>query len=131
MIKGYKPDSDITIMDATYRRPKPGPDGKYDDGSMTIVYKDNLTKKKGIQYIKNPGYEYYMIDPSKRTSYNQFFIEKESAEKIIVPYKGLEKDIAERTGNMEFFINNIESGNRRENQKLHLHPSVFNSDSHI
>ena len=43
LIKGYKEGSNITILNNWYRRPAKKLNDKYDDGSMTVVYRDNDT----------------------------------------------------------------------------------------
>ena len=55
IIKGYPEGSDITILNATYKYPKKDEEsGKWDDGSIDIVYRDNLTGEKKLEHIKNP-----------------------------------------------------------------------------
>ena len=43
LIKGYHKGSDLTIMNTMYRYPRRQDDGKYSNGSMTIIYRDNVT----------------------------------------------------------------------------------------
>ena len=59
------------------------------------------------------------------------YIEEDKVNKVVVPYRDVEKAIAELTGNTEFYYENIKSGQRAQNKKLHTHPRVFNSDSNI
>ena len=77
------------------------------------------------------NYEYYLIHDDKRTPYPRLFVPKKDVDPIRVPYSDLEKSIAKNVGLKDFFYDNINSGNRRENKKLHLHPDVFNSDMNI
>lgn len=130
MIKGRNPGDNITIMNTMFRRMVDPRDDKFKD-VLTIVYKDCDTMQKHMQEIVNPNYEYYIAKEDSRVSYNRLFIEEDKAEKVSVPYKDLEKDIAERTGNLNLFYENIRNGNKSANKKLHLHPDVFSSDTNI
>ena len=129
IIKGRKPGSNITIMNTLSWR---GTDekGKFNE-YLTIVYKDLDTGLKYCEEKVNPDYEYYIAKPNERVDYNRLFIEEDKTVKITVPHSDLEKDIAIRTGNKEFFFDNIRNGNRAANKKLHTHPDVFNSDMNI
>ena len=53
MITGYKKGADLTLMDATYIKPRKVND-KWESGKMIIVYKDNVTNEKKIECIENP-----------------------------------------------------------------------------
>ena len=47
MLKKYPQGSDLTIMNTMYLYPsKDEGTGKWDKGSMTLVYKDNITGQK-------------------------------------------------------------------------------------
>jgi len=132
MIPGYEQGSDITILNTIYHYPRKNEStGRWDSGAITIVAKDNVNNKKVMTEIENPTYVYYMAKEGKSQEHNRLFIKKEDAERIEVPYIELEKDIAERTGNLNFYFDNIKNGNRRENRILHEHVDVFNSDTHI
>lgn len=130
MIKGRNPGDNITIMNTMFRRMVDPRDDKFKE-ILTIVYKDCDTMQKHMQEIVNPNYEYYIANEDSRVSYNRLFIEENHAEKVSAPYKDLEKDIAERTGNLNLFYENIRNGNKSANKRLHLHPDVFSSDTNI
>ena len=85
LIKGYPKGSDLTIMNTMYRYPCKQDDGKYSNGSMTIIYRDNETGKKGFEYIDNPSYTYYMLKPENYKSYNQFYVDKSLCNRSQVP----------------------------------------------
>ena len=130
MITGHQPGDNITIMNTMfYRRTDPN-DQKYKE-YLTLVYKDCNSGIKFKEEIINPDYEYFVAKEDKRVSYPRLFISEDDTEKIVVSNQELEKDIAKRTGNTEFFFENIKSGNRSENKKLHMHPDIFNSDMNI
>lgn len=132
LIKQYKEGSDITLINTMYLYPRKDPKTeKWDKGSITLVYKDNETDKKYNQTIDNPDYELYIAKQDTKIENNELFIEKEKVDKFTVPYNDLEKFIAERTGNMEFYYDNIKNGNRSANKLLHKHPSIFMSDMNI
>ena len=131
LIKGYPKGSDLTIMNTMYRYPRKQDDGKYSNGSMTIIYRDNVTGKKGFEYIDNSSYTYYMLKPENYKSYNQFYVDKSLCEEITVPYKDLEKDLATRLKELDFYYNNLKMRNKSANKVLHTRPSVFGTDIHI
>ena len=129
MIKGRKPGDNITLMNTQFWRGQDS-EGKYTD-YLTLVYKDCDTGLKYVEEKTDPVYTYFLAREDCRVNYNRLFIEIDNAIPIMVPYKDVEKDIAKRTGNKEFYFENIKNGNRSENKKLHLHPDVFNSDMNI
>lgn len=132
LIKNYKEGSDITIMNTLYCYPRKNEEtNKWDKGSITLVYKDNVTGKKYHEYIEDPDYEFYVAKPDIQLDHNELFIEEDKVEKITVPYLELEKKIAELTGNLDFYYENIKSGNRYANKQLHFCSNVFMSDTHI
>lgn len=130
MIKGRNPGANITIMNTMFRKIVNPENNKFKD-VLTIVYKDCDTMQKHMQEIVNPEYDYYIVNDDYKTSYNRLFIEEDKVRKISVPYKDLEKSIAENTNNLEMFYENIRNGNRGANKALNLHPDVFNSDTNI
>lgn len=129
IIKGRKPGSNITIMNTLSWR---GTDekGKFNE-YLTIIYKDLDTGLKYCEEKVNPDYEYYIAKPNERVDYNRLFIEEDKTDKIVVAHSDLERDIAVRTGNKDFFFENVRNGNRAANKKLHTHPDIFNSDMNI
>lgn len=131
MLKNFPVGSDLTLLNTIYKYPSKQDNGKWDKGAITLVYKDNLTGNKYNETFDNPEYEYYMAKEETIIENNELFRDEQDLEKIIVPYVDLEKDIAERTGNLNFYYENIKSGNRSANKKLHTHARVFNSDINI
>lgn len=132
MIKNYPQGSDITLFNTMYHFPKKDErTGKWDEGSIDLIYRDNITGQKHVQSIDNPDYEFYFAKEDVQIDHNMLFIEHEKVDKITVPYRDVEKAIAELTGNLEFYYENIKNGDRRANNRLHTHPRVFNSDSNI
>ena len=132
LFKDYPEGYDLTLMNTVYRYPRKNEEtGKWDDGSIDLVVKDNHTGKKFVRTIANPTYRFYMAKDDVKIEHNLFFIEKDKTDEIEVPYKDLNKCIAELTNNEDFYYENIKSGNRRANENLHLHPRVFLSDMNI
>lgn len=135
MIPGYPYGSDITIINTMYQYPHRIDDtDKYDDGSITVVFKDNKTGEVKHHIIKNPPYVYYYskdIDPNDEHEYPRLFMERDKLEQCVVPYKDLLKNIAELTGNEDFYYDNIKSGSRYHNKELNTLPNIFNSDMDI
>lgn len=132
MIKGYDKGANISLLNVMYHKPKRNPDtGKYSTGSLDIIFKDLNTNEKHVQHIKDPEYIYYIAKDNYLPSYNMLYIEKEKVNPVVCKYRELKLDIAKRTGNEEWFYDNIRNGNSRENEKLFTIPKIFNADMHI
>lgn len=127
IIKGYPEGSDITVLNTDYHYPHKKEDGKYTDGDITIVYKDNRTGKKHFQVINNPDYTFYAANDDVLVEHPVLYIERDKVHPVTVPYKNLDKKIAELTGNEDFYYENIRNGNRRNNRELHYLPNIFGS----
>jgi len=130
MLDQYQDGADLTVHNVFYQRPTKDSEGNRVKDYLAIVYSDNSTGKKHHEIIYEPNFTYYIMkepDPG----YNQLFIEKEKVEPVVCKYSQLLKSIAERTGNIDFYNSNLQSGNYSENQKLHTLPQVFASDVNI
>ena len=132
MIRGYDDGANITLLNVIYHKPKKNPEtGKYDTGSLDIVFKDLDTNEKKVQHIDDPEYTYYMANDDVKCSYNRLFIEKDKVHPVTCKYREIKKSIAENTGNLDFFYDNLKSGNARENDRLFTVKNVFNADMNI
>lgn len=132
LLRDYPKGSDLTLINTVYTYPKKDHNGKYDKGYMTIVYRDNVTKEIKKEEIEDPDYEYYILKQDQPVKdYNELFIEKDKVDKVSVPYRELEKDIATKIGAQEFYYENIRLGNRYANKQLHTDTRLFNSDMNI
>lgn len=137
MFNKYPEGYDLTILDARYTYPRFNQEtNKYTNGSMTLIARDNITGRKILEVIDNPTYTYYWIKDEAarqlRINYPVKEIPKKYTEAIEVPFKELEKDIASRIGELDYFYNNIKNKNRRANQLLHMiNPQVLFSDMNI
>ena len=123
--------SNITLMNATYvSNYKIQEEGKKEKtvDVMTIVYKDAETGVKYAEEIPNPLIEFYMAKEGYRTDYNRLFINETDSFPVVCEKRKLEKTIAHMTGNMQYYYDNMNTGNFKENRKLHTHPDVFASD---
>lgn len=131
LIPNYPLGSDITMLNTMYKKPAKNDKGKWDDGSITIVFRDNITGKIKHHIIENPPYVFYTAKNGVCINHNMLFIEKEKVDMHVVPYKDIEKNIAQLTGNEDFYYDNLKSGNRYGNKELHTVKEVFNSDMEI
>lgn len=124
----HKPGDNLTLLNTIYRYAHKDEKGDFQPDSMTLIWKDLDNNKKEHATLYNPKYRYYMLKDGKERAYNQFFVPKEDLIPIEVPYHELEKDIAERTGRLDEFYENIRNKNRRANALLHTDPRLFSSD---
>ena len=129
MLEQYKDGSDITIMNCYYQYGmKNEKTGKRDDDYLVVVYKDNTTGKKKHEIIYQPDYTFFTLKEGIILDHNLLFIDKEDVTPVTCKFSKLEKTIAEMTGNIDYFNDNLANGNRGENRKLHTLYNIFNSD---
>lgn len=131
-IGNYPEGYDLSLLNTIHYYPKKftSEDGTtfYTPEVIDLIIKDNVSGDKFLETIEAPTYEYYMIKDDVFVDYNLDFIEEDKCNKIEVPNTMLLKDIAERTGSLQFYYNNINNNNRKNNRALHCHPRVMNSD---
>ena len=132
-IKGYNVGANISILKTTYIRPQKLPNGNYGNDWMLIIYKDLDTGEKKLEAIEKPWYRYFMINDGAEEdlSYNRICIESSKVHYIDCRYNDLKLSIAKETNNLEFFRNNIKSGNYKENDRLFDIPTIFQADMNI
>lgn len=129
MLKMFPENSDITILDAIYRKPrKDDTTGKWSNSNMTILFKDNLTGLKHHEVINKPKYNFYVANDDVYVPHHLFFIEKEKVHEVSCECNKIEKTIAEITGQNNIYYDNINNGNSYANRIMHYHPRVFLSD---
>lgn len=131
LIPGYPEGSDITILNTAYFGKRRNEDGKIEKDYLAIFFRDNKTEEKKCHIITEPEYTYYKTVDGLHCNNNLFFIEKDKVEPVTCKYSELLKDIASKTGNDEYFYDNLRNGNAQENRKLHAHPDIFMSDIDI
>ena len=130
-IRGYKDGDRITLLNTIYIRPQKDENGKYGPDYLYIVFKDLDTGDKKVQTIKNPKYTYYLVNENIPISHNMMYIEDYKVHPVTCEYKDLKRSIAENTGNLEWFKENLRNGNYRDNDKLFSIPSIFRADMNI
>lgn len=132
LVKGREIGSDLTLLNTIYQFPSKNDSGKYDKDYILLVYRDNNTKEKKIEIIDEPTYEFYMANNDVAVDHHMFFMPKEDLTIYEVPYSQLNLEIAKMTGNEEFYYDNIKTGNRGNNRRLHSDiKELFNSDMNI
>lgn len=132
IIKGYPLQSDITLINTIYIRPQKDPEtGKYGSDYLYLIYRDNVTKEKKFQLIENPYYTYFKVNDNIPANYNKLYIERDKVHPIKCKYTDLKRSIAENTNNLDWFYDNLKTGNYRENDKLFSIPSIFLADVNI
>ena len=143
LIPSYPLGSDLVILDATYHFPNKqqvesynGVKTVYTPDTMTIVYKDNTTGKKGIEVIENPKYVFYMLKNNIPTpKYDMFFTDMKNLDEITCRYRDINKAIAEKLDQYEgttkytdLYKRNIRDGNYKANMDFQKSRRVFGSD---
>lgn len=129
MLDCYSDGANLTIMNTFYQYATKDADGNRLDDFIVVIYKDNdKNGEKRYEIIKRPEYTFYKTKDGISLDHNLLFIEKDKVEPITCPFTKLEKTIADVTGNSDFFAQNIQSGNRQENRKLHTINEIFRSD---
>ena len=130
-IKGYQDGANISLFNVIYHKAKKMESGKYGKDSLDIIYYDNNTNEKKVEHIEEPEYTFYYANDDIAISHNHLFIEKEKVHPVTCKYKDIKKKIAEVTGNLNFFYDNINNGNYKKNDDLFTHPRVFLADMDI
>lgn len=143
LIPSYPLGSDLVILDATYHFPNKqqvesynGVKTVYTPDTMTIVYKDNTTGKKGIEVIENPKYVFYMLKNNIPTpNYDMFFTDMKNLDEITCRYRDINKAIAEKLDQYEgttkytdLYKRNVRDGNYKANMDFQKSRRVFGSD---
>ena len=143
LIPSYPLGSDLVILDATYHFPNKqqvesynGVKTVYTPDTMTIIYKDNTTGKKGIEVIENPKYVFYMLKNNIPTpNYDMFFTDMKNLDEITCRYRDINKAIAEKLDQYEgttkytdLFKKNVRDGNYKANMEFQKSRRVFGSD---
>lgn len=143
LIPSYPLGSDLVILDATYHFPNKqqvesynGVKTVYTPDTMTIVYKDNTTGKKGIEVIENPKYVFYMLKNNIPTpNYDMFFTDMKNLDEITCRYRDINKAIAEKLDQYEgttkytdLYKKNVRDGNYKANMDFQKSRRVFGSD---
>lgn len=147
LIAGYPNGSDLTLINIIYHKAVKDEDGKYGKDGLSIIYRDNKTMKKKLHFIEEPEYTYYKLKEDfsdvdrdifetfvKREGYdgrlyhNPMFIEKELVDPITCKYNELLKSMAESTDNLDWFYDNLKSGNFKDNKLLFTHENLFQCD---
>ena len=94
MIPGRQPGDNITLLNTIFWYAQDENSKKHDQ-VLDIIYKDLDSNQKYFCELINPDYEYYIAKPENRVDYNRLFIPENETTKVVVPYKDLEKSIAE------------------------------------
>ena len=143
LIPSYPLGSDLVILDATYHFPNKqqvesynGVKTVYTPDTMTIVYKDNTTGKKGIEVIEKPNYVFYMLKNNIPTpKYDMFFTDMKNLDEIKCKYRDVNKAIAEKLDQYEgttkytdLYKKNVRDGNYKANMEFQKSRRVFGSD---
>lgn len=128
----YEPGSDLTVMNLFYKYQGKDQSGKKTRDYATLIYKDNQTGRKFHQTFYEPKYTYYLAKPEIQIEdYNMHFIEIEKTNPVTCKWNELYKSIAEETGNLDLFKDNIKNGNYMANRLFLTHPRVFGADMPI
>lgn len=130
-VGNYQKGYNLSLLNTIYHYPRKQLDGKWSSDAIDLIIKDNTTGEKFLETVESPDYDYFMINDDEYVDHNMFFIEKEKTYRITVPYRNLLCDIAQRTNNMNFYMENIHNGNRYNNTRLHTCKRVMMSDSDI
>ena len=128
LLDGFPEGSDITVLNVYYQQ--------YDyqtkkEDYATIVFKDNVTKQKHVRVIKSPKYTYYIAKPEIQVEHNMQFIDKNLVDPVVCNYRDILFSIAQNTGNLDLYMDNVKSGNAKVNRMFYMHPRVFGADMDI
>lgn len=135
-LKSHKDGDNITLLNTIYFKSleinpsEKSTKSKYVDHAI-LVYKDLDTNLKYKEEIDNPEYIYYTVKDEYKTDYNRLFVSKDELIPHKVKYMDLDYDVAKNSNALDFFFDNIKTGNRYENKIIHTNPNVVGSDMNI
>lgn len=128
----YPEGSDLTIMNTHYNYPVFIDGKKVCDDFICLVYKNNKTGEKDFKIISKPNYTYYVVkNEEDKLDYSRLFIERDKVEPVTVPFRDIERNIADQTGNLDAYKQNLANRDKDKNRRLHAHPDIFFSDANI
>lgn len=109
---------------------------KFDD-KLSLVYRDLETNEKKVKTYDTPTIAYYInkdeffVYPGDANYKRVNYIEKDKVDKIVVPYRNLVRDVAERLDETAFFQECIKERNMYAAKRLFLNPNVHQCDMDI
>ena len=121
---------DIMFLNTIYHRPNR--DNDYTD-MLEIIYKIISTGEKEVISIPKPKMDIYVSKPEFKNSFYREFMPLSQVDKVSVPYKDIELEIAKMAGpNYEkMYFENMRNRNRRANRNIHKWENVYGSDYDI
>ena len=121
--------SDITIMNCMYQSSRKDEEtGTWSPDFIAIVYKDNTTGKKDHIIIEKPVYRFYILNENIPANYNRLFIEEDKLKMYEVPYKKLNRELADALGRSDEYKDNMMIEDRQGRKKAIYE---FNKDTRI
>lgn len=134
LVPGYPKGSNITLMDVMYKRitkDESNPSKRYPD-QLIMIYKDNNTGLKNSYVIDRPEYTYYILKDQYQTHLKpEHYMSLDKLKPVTCKYSEILKSIAEKTGNKDSYISNMQTGNYKLNTKFFTHPRVYGADLDI
>lgn len=131
LIPGYKPGSNITLLNTIYIKSQKDELGKYGMDWIYIIYKDLDTGEKKMHAIEGPTYRYYITKPEYAPQHNLFYIEAEKVRPVKCKFRDLRKSIAKETGTIDWFMDCVRNGDFKSTDKLFELPYIFEADLDI
>ena len=129
LVDNYPAGSNLTIMNVIYRYSrKDEKTGKRTKDFAVIVYKDNDTGEKHTTTIYEPEYTWYLAKPNVNVGTDTHFLDIEDTIPITCKYNEITRSIAERTGQLDLYMENIRNGEQGLNKSFFLHPRAFSAD---
>lgn len=126
----YFDGSDLTLLNSFYIKSKKDKAG-WTSPYIVMVARDNSTGEKVRCEIENPEYIYFVAKDPQSITHHYDYIERDKVIPVKCNNGELLKSIAENTGNIEYFYNNIKSRDFGANTKLHTCNTVFLSDMEL
>lgn len=121
------------FLNSFYTRPK------WKDGKMVvpdclgIIYRDEDTNEKDIEFIYQPDIEFYLALEDVEIPHPLRYIDKNLVEKCSCKFSNLALTLAKTAGDdmVRDYYETIKKAPAKANKKFHYLPYVFNSDMDI
>lgn len=133
IINDYPLQSDIVIMDSNYRfGSKNEENNTWNKDYMSILYKDNMTGKKHLEFIENPKYSYYILKKQYETpTYRKFFELENKLDQVVCKYNELGKSISREIGEEDKYKELLRNDKRHAMNLLQQNLRLYGSDINI
>ena len=128
-VNGFKPGSNITIVNTYYKRFK-NEAGKMKE-LLGVIFRDLDTMQKYKEEILDPEKTFYVVKEDKRVPYNRLFVPETDVYPVTAVNRDVDLASARAVGLDKWYKDCLYSGNSKEAKMIAMHPDILGSDVNI